>query len=291
MPRLSIGLPVYNGARYLENALDSILGQTFKDFELIISDNASSDATESICRRFAEKDKRIRYCRNETNLGAAENFNRTFNLSTGKYFKWAAYDDVCAPEYFQRCFDILEKEPSVVLCYPKTILVDENCRKIRTYEDNLDLRQPRPHQRLKQFVSKVNLANAVFGVIRSDALRDTRLMGKFLAADYILLIEISLRGKFQEIPEYLFYRRDHTKNSRRLPRHDLAVWWDTTEPEKVISDKYKLIAEQLTSIARARLDWSEKMLCYFQVGRWILRQAKSKGGRYKSDLKRIFHLG
>ena len=98
-PRVSIGLPVYNGENFLEFALDSILGQTFQDFELIISDNASTDATESICRRYAAKDSRIRYYRNPNNQGAAQNYNRVFALARGEYFKWAAHDDVCKPNY------------------------------------------------------------------------------------------------------------------------------------------------------------------------------------------------
>ena len=103
-PRVSIGLPVYNGELFLENALDSILSQTYSDFELIISDNASDDKTEEICRSYAARDKRVRYSRNAHNLGAAPNYNRVYHLARGRYFKWASHDDVLAPEFLISLF-------------------------------------------------------------------------------------------------------------------------------------------------------------------------------------------
>ncbi|MBD2214537.1 glycosyltransferase family 2 protein [Nostoc linckia FACHB-104] len=99
LQRLSIGLPVYNGKKFIRESIDCILNQTFQDFELIISDNASTDNTEKICREYAAKDNRIRYYRNAKNIGCARNFHRAFELSTGEYFKWVAYDDLHAPEY------------------------------------------------------------------------------------------------------------------------------------------------------------------------------------------------
>ena len=102
-PRVSIGMPVYNGADHVAKAIQAILSQTFEDFELVISDNASSDGTDQICRRYAALDPRIRYCRNDHNLGAAANYNRVFELARAEYFKWAAHDDLYAPEYLERC--------------------------------------------------------------------------------------------------------------------------------------------------------------------------------------------
>src|SRR5690349_812781 len=94
-PQVSIGLPVYNGEKYLLNAIGSLLKQDFEDFELVISDNASTDKTEAMCHEFAAKDKRIRYHRNETNIGATGNYNRVFRLSNGEFFRWASHDDEC----------------------------------------------------------------------------------------------------------------------------------------------------------------------------------------------------
>ena len=124
-PRLSIGLPVYNGALLLSEAIESLLTQTFTDFEIVISDNASTDATEEIARRFADQDKRIRYYRNETNIGLAPNFNRVFALANNPaYFKWAAHDDLYKPTFLQRCVEVLDSEPDVVLSYTIVDVID-----------------------------------------------------------------------------------------------------------------------------------------------------------------------
>ena len=116
-PRVSIGLPVYNGERFLARAIDSLLAQDFVDFELVISDNASTDGTGEISRDYAARDPRIRYHRNERNIGAVGNFNRTLDLASGEYFKWAAHDDWCAPQFLGRCVEVLDDDPSTVLCF------------------------------------------------------------------------------------------------------------------------------------------------------------------------------
>ena len=111
---VSIGLPVYNGENYLSAAIESIAAQTFQDFELIISDNDSTDRTPEICRHYMMQDKRIRYFRNKRNLGAAPNYNRTYELSQGQYFKWTAHDDIICPDFLAKCVVALEAEPEAV---------------------------------------------------------------------------------------------------------------------------------------------------------------------------------
>ena len=115
IPRVTIGLPVYNGQNYLVETLESLLAQTYTDFELVISDNASTDRTEAICRQYAAGDARIRYYRNDENIGASANYNRAFELGRGEYFKWAAHDDLLAPTYLERCVEVLDANPDVVL--------------------------------------------------------------------------------------------------------------------------------------------------------------------------------
>ncbi|MBE7415664.1 MAG: glycosyltransferase [Deltaproteobacteria bacterium] len=221
-PKISIGLPVYNAERYLRHSIESILGQTFSNFELVISDNASTDSTFDICAEYAARDRRIRLHRNARNLGAADNFNRVFRLSRAEYFKWAAYDDVCSPLLLERCLELLEDEPRVALCYPKTVLIDENGEEIGKYDDSIHIPYARHHERLRNYLTKVNLANAVFGLMRSSVLRETKLLGKYFGADYVLLMEVLLRGRFHELPEHLFMRRDHA-NPRRLPERDSGM--------------------------------------------------------------------
>ena len=123
-PRVSIGLPVYNGEEFLEEAIVSILSQTYQDFELIISDNASTDLTEKICQKYAAQDARIVYSRNVENVGIMNNHNLTFRRARGEYFRFAGYDDVWAPTLLERLVTELDKRPEVVVCYPAFVLID-----------------------------------------------------------------------------------------------------------------------------------------------------------------------
>lgn len=184
-------MPVYNGDRFLKEALDSILAQTFKDFELIISDNASTDKTQEICQAYAGQDQRIRYYRNEQNLGAGWNQSRVVELSTGDYFKWAHHDDVCAPELFAQCVEVLDRNPAVVLCYSKTIIIDEHGQHIEKYFDGLNIRSSKTHERFKQYHNLIRYghrSNPPFhGMIRTNTLRTTPLVGSYPSSDLILL--------------------------------------------------------------------------------------------------------
>jgi len=210
---VSVGMPVFNGEHFLPQAIVSILGQTFANLELVISDNASTDGTEEICQSYARTDKRVRYFRNSQNLGAAWNYNRVFRLSQGRYFKWAAADDVCSLHYLERCVPILEASSDVVLCYGRTRLIDEQGKALGDYDDRLDLRDDSPAGRFVGFLRSVRECNAVFGVIRRSVLAGTSLIGSYVGSDRWLLGELSLRGEFVEIPEYLFYRRVHPRAS------------------------------------------------------------------------------
>jgi glycosyltransferase involved in cell wall biosynthesis len=108
-PKVTIGVPVYNGEKYLAAALDTLLAQSFEDFELIISDNASTDCTEEIARAYAARDGRVRYERSGANRGCAWNHNRVFALARGRYFRWAAHDDLCAPTLLARTVELLRR--------------------------------------------------------------------------------------------------------------------------------------------------------------------------------------
>lgn len=206
-PRVSIGLPVYNGERFLKEALDSLLAQTYTDFELIISDNASTDQTESICRTYEASDRRIHYYRNKENVGAAQNFNRVFELSSGEYFKWATADDVCSPELVARCLSVLDTTSTAVLACAKTGFIDETGTLFDRSDPGWDLRNDAAHERLRYVIYAGHLVNPHYGLVRTPALSKTRLIRNYSGGDYCVLGELSLLGKFFEIPECLFFRR------------------------------------------------------------------------------------
>ena len=132
-PRVSIGLPVYNGDRYLEDAIRSILAQSYTDFELIISDNGSADRTREICEGYARQDARIRYTRSPRNRGAAWNFRRVFELARGELFKWAAHDDILAPDFLGSCIAELDADATLVACHSGTRRIDEFGRSTGVY--------------------------------------------------------------------------------------------------------------------------------------------------------------
>ncbi len=209
-PKVSIGVPVYNGERYLPNALTRLLEQDFEDFELIISDNASTDKTAEICRTFAAKDPRIRYFRNDTNIGLAANHNRAFALSTGQFFKWAAHDDDFPRAMLARFVNVFEKSPPYVsVVYSHCEYIDESGNVVGVDSDNVDNDDPSSHKRLAYYLRHVHMYNAAYGLIRSDILRRTRLHGFYPGSDYVLLGELAMLGSLVEIPEPLLRIRRH----------------------------------------------------------------------------------
>ena len=210
-PRVSIGMPVYNGQAYLAHAIESVLGQSFADLELIISDNGSSDGTRSLAEQYAAQDARVRYVRSGTNRGAAWNYRRAFDLARGEYFRWAPADDWFAPDSVAVCVAALDANEDAVLCYPKTSLVDANGTLLRVYDDHLDLRSPDAAERFRLALAQIGLVNVIYGLMRTRALGKTRLMGTFVGADEVLVFELALQGKFLELPQSAFYRRIHEK--------------------------------------------------------------------------------
>ena len=202
---VTVGLPVYNGARYLERAVRSILSQSYGDFELAISDNCSTDDTEELCRQFEAEDSRVVYLRHDQNRGAAWNYNHLVHQARGDFFKWASHDDLLGIEYLRCCVDVLSREERAVLAYPKTVLIDDTGKVLQHYADKIGTLDPHPLRRLYHVVRHLCLCNSVFGVYRSAALRQTGLIRPFSESDRVLPAEISLIGGIAEVPEYLFY--------------------------------------------------------------------------------------
>jgi glycosyltransferase involved in cell wall biosynthesis len=277
-PTVSIALPVFNGENYLADALESLLSQSYADFELIICDNGSDDRTREISELYMRRDDRVRYLAGETNRGAAWNYNRGLEAASGRYFKWASHDDLCAPTYLERCVEVLDRAPeSVVLAYPKTVLIDEAGRFLRGYEDGLDLRDEQPHRRLRSLIRNLVMSNAVFGLIRKDALEKTRRHGSYISADYILLAELALLGQFWEIPEPLFLRRDHSLMSRRAnrTRAELSEWFETGAGGNRRSEFLRLFAEYLNALNRAPLTPIDRMRAFSTLLPWTRRFHRS----------------
>jgi hypothetical protein len=207
-PLVSIGVPVYNAQRYLRAALDSLLAQDYQHLELIISDNASTDQTAAICEDYASRDRRIQFHRADRNMGAVWNFNRTFELSSGAYFMWAAFDDLRSPSYVRRCVAALEQQPSAVLCCTDVQWIDPAGQEIGPLPSRRTLHPVgvRRSDRVRAIAS-ANFWYDHYGLIRSNALRATRLGQPIWGFDVVLLLELCLRGAVILVPEQLFALR------------------------------------------------------------------------------------
>lgn len=287
-PRVSIGLAVYNGEKYLADAIDSILVQTFADFELIISDNASTDRTEEICKQYAAKDKRIRYHRNAENIGGANNENQTFRMSRGEYFRWAAYDDLCAPELLAKCVSVLDSNPSIVLCYTMVTEINEAGEATRTISQKKGM-STRPHERFRDLASHDHNCEATYGLVRSEILRKTRLQKNYTDSDRTLLSELALSGQFFEIPEPLFYKRYHPQNMYVNMRTRMT-WFNPALKGKAVFPFWMQLFDYLSTIGRVRLPMSEKICCYTYMLRWVRDHFRNLIGDIVLGLLALFRL-
>ena len=271
-PSVSVGLPVFNGADYLAEAITSILAQTHTDFELLIQDNASTDQTEAICREFARRDPRVSYVRNPQNLGAIANYNLTFERARGRYFKWAAHDDICAPTFLERCVAVLEAEASVVLCSGQTRLINDDGTPValdpvrgcyvNRQGDPVGIIDPE-HRAEAADPARMRTFE-LFGLVRSDVLRRTGLLGDYYGSDKVLLAELSLHGPFKLLPDVLLYRRCHPRQSSLLSVAGKTAWsgggprrqhWLSLRLQKVIPG-------YLHVVRQAPIRMHQKWLCY-----------------------------
>ena len=278
MPLLTIGLPVHNGQAFIADCLESLLGQSFGDFEIIIGDNASSDATRDIYESYIAKDGRISVIRNERNLGAAGNFNMLARQCRSKYFKWAAADDLLDPTFLAKCIDILEKSDDTILCHSKTIPIGSDGDPLQQDPVTHEFMAEYGKIRLGESPDPLGAANDVFdrfqsvaidmircfdifGVIRNDALTQSNLFGPYYGCDRVLLIELSMRGRFHRIEEPLFFKREHAEQSSNLADdREKQRWIASTSraplpfviPREIIT---RVMQSDLGALQKARCLW------------------------------------
>ncbi|HTG51374.1 MAG TPA: glycosyltransferase family 2 protein [Candidatus Tectomicrobia bacterium] len=284
-PLVSVGVFVYNGEQFLEESLDSILNQTFTAFELIISDNASTDRTREIAEAYARRDARIRYYRSESNMGAGWNARRVYELATGEYFKWAAADDLLEPDLLRRCVEILESDPGCVVAYASTKEVDENGTFIKDYITPMKADSNDPVARFQAMLLPLHMCYQIYGVMRMSALRQIPPQGVYVNGDGVLLARMALLGRFYEVSEHLFISRRHIGQSSTIlpvrltqPRFRLTTrygdlpcpeWWDPSKTQTVTFPEFRLLREYFLSVHRAPLGPGQKLRCYFLLLPWI----------------------
>lgn len=208
VPKVTIGLRIYNEETYLPAVLESLRAQDFRDLEIIISDNASTDGTESICRAAAASDRRIRYIRQRTNIGMHGNLNFLFGECRSPYFVWAGGHDLWHPGFVSNLLDVLESNPSVVCAYPYITCIDGRGDPLPLQEYcRLDTRGLNVLSRTQVVLWGLNGCTPIVGMFRSEALRKTRLFRYVVCTDNLLIFELSLLGSIACVPIPLACRR------------------------------------------------------------------------------------
>lgn len=289
-PRVSIGLPVYNGEPFLSRTLDALLAQTFGDFEVIVSDNASTDRTVAIVRDYAARDKRILLYENKQNYGAVYNYNRTLALASGEYFKWMAADDVIQPEFLARCVNVLNEQLAVVLVYAKSAFIDEHDRVIYCFDDVMKLPSwpsapvARSRQMLQAIFRNGSAANVVvFGLARTEALRTIRPLGSYFGCDYVAVTELALLGEIYEIPSVMAFYRRHQQSSSTYKRPSAASQQQFYDPsvtgrlrqEMQLRRRY---AEVFRAIIQAKLGLPQRALIAASAISYVAGRAVWRAG-------------
>ncbi|MCB1757108.1 MAG: glycosyltransferase family 2 protein [Gammaproteobacteria bacterium] len=286
-PLVSIGLPVYNGSNYIEKTIESILSQSYENFELIICDNASTDATASICERFVATDKRVSYFRQQKNLGASRNFNSTFEKASGKYFKWASHDDLLGPDNIRDCVEFLENHDDYVICWPHMDYIDENDNHLRNQSIvNLSMEGDsfvsRIHDLFNFQIAGDDVVPTIFALVRSSALANTRLWQRFTSSEEILMLELLMQGKVKQLEQTGLHFRIHNESAfhkNRTPA-EREKWFDTEKHYVLQFPVWFLLVRYFNLVAHSRLDLWEKLRCYYQ----IIRRAVFLWRRYLGDI-------
>ncbi|MCR8726837.1 glycosyltransferase family 2 protein [Frigidibacter sp. ROC022] len=294
-PAVSFGMPVYNGARYLSEALDSLLAQDFPDFEIIISDNASTDETPDICASYAARDTRIKYYRLDHNHGAAFNYNRVFELSSGRYFKWAAHDDLIRPAFLSRCLEIFENHsqdsPPPAIVYPGSAFIDEAGKLVGPDIKVMHTLARQPWARAFHTVQNMGMAAPVFGLFAREALERTRLIDSFIASDYVLMFEAGLLGTIVRFNETLFLRRVHPGMSRlaNTKKRDVLKWFSPSAKQR-LPTRQRLFIEYHRSVwGRKEIGFFGKIACSvaLSLGVWFHRIRVLQGYYRRKAMSRL----
>jgi glycosyltransferase involved in cell wall biosynthesis len=301
---VSLGVPVYNGERFVARAIESALEQTFTDFEVIVCDNASTDRTSQICEEFVRKDSRIRYFRQEINIGAKANFNRVFEYSRGKYFKWVAADDVCGPRYLELTVAALDQDPTVVLAHTLSTMINSNGETVTPeelkreviFDEGLPvevrptdcarrLDAALPHRRLQEILLNTFWCFEIFGLIRREAMLLTYPKRNYYGSDKVMLAQLSLLGRFVEVPEVQFFRRAHHGNSTNLTIKDREKWSHAPKTHWMLPTQFPCLEGYTTSVLTFPMSFPDRMKCLGVIVRFMTRL-----DRYRSLARQMLRV-
>lgn len=257
----TVGVPVYNGERYLEQALDSVRAQDEPDLEILVSDNGSTDGTQEICRQAAADDPRVVYVRHEVNRGGAWNFNHLVARASAPYFTWAAADDVREPAFVRRCLETFaDTDPTTVLVYPRTRIIDARGQVTEELNDrDLACNEPTPHQRIGHFL-RAQAAHIFYGLHRTDVLRSTRGIRPTVGNDMVVLAEMACRGPFALVGEHLFLQRRHAEQFS-AQGHGQVAWHAPSASVRFSFPHTRVSVELVRGVLSSPISPAEKAAC------------------------------
>ncbi len=291
-PYVTIGLPVYNGERYISFAIESVLAQTYTNFELLISDNGSTDETARICRSYAAADDRVQYYRSEVNRGAAWNYNRVFELASGTYFRWLAHDDALEKTLLEKSVAVLDQQPDVVLCFTWVKDLDATGQEILVKQSTVGSDLVYPHARFRGLstVRPSHNCEEVFGLIRAAILAQTKLIDNYPDSDRTLLAALGLHGRFYELAEPLFLHRIHDQGSVVVnpTRQERYLWFNPDLAGRLVFPNWRQLGELLLAVWRGPIAWGERMRCYMHMLVWVKRRRKELRGDIVWATKQLF---
>jgi glycosyltransferase involved in cell wall biosynthesis len=300
--KVSLGIPIYNGERFIAKAIRSLLDQTFTDFEIIVCDNASTDRTAEICEEFARQDSRIRYYRQEINIGAKANFNRVFEYSRGQYFKWVAADDVCGPRYLELTVAALDQDPAAVLAHTRSTIInssdevvtpeelehgtifDEGCPvDVRPVDGTRRFGAGLPHERFQEILLGTFWCFEIFALIRREAMLRTYPKRPYYGSDKVMLAQLSLLGRFIELPEVQFFRRAHRGTSTNLTIKDREKWSHAPKANWKLPTQFPCLEGYTISALTFPMSASDRLKCLVVIARFVARP-----DRYRSLALQLF---
>lgn len=274
MPLVSIGLPVYNGAETIERAVNTLLTQTYTNFEIIISDNGSTDETLKILNKLQRIDSRIKVFKNETNKGSIWNFTKVFQESTGEYFMWASHDDHHEVGFIAACVKAMEDNEEAVLCAPNMQMISQDSEEviwISEMHSFMDKRSlcGRYRETLRNFP-----AVSIYGLYRLSSLAQTHLFPKVIGGDLLLIQELSLLGTFIGVPEVLFTR--HGREKWNSIHQDYMVFFGRSRKPVWYSPFIFVFLSQMQQLLRAKVSTGERfqliaILIRYQLGQFALK--------------------
>jgi glycosyltransferase involved in cell wall biosynthesis len=277
LPLASAGIPVFQGENFLDETLSFLRSQDYPNLEIVVCDNASTDQTADIVRRHAAEDPRVRLIVNETNIGAAPNYNKVFEVSRGKYFAWNAHDDHSSPDFFNEGVTALDSDDNAVVALPRSFRVALDGERLEEFSIPPDVHSQHPHVRFRA-AARAHPEAIVFGLFRSEAVRRTRLHGRFSGSDRNFVAELMLHGRAIMAGDSEFYLLEHPGRSVRTFHrsgkgrytHLRDAWYAPERENRMVFPSWRRLREYVASVTRTRLGFADSARCYAAVGRLLL---------------------